>query len=646
MHLRVVRGCALLIFGLMCSTALANEPGGAAMDFLEKVRDGEVDLAPGGDTALQENTADAKLRQIRKSLERLAEDLRGGILEVGEVREDEDFAAVMVKKTGGFDSGHLQIFPVALVRRGADWFPAPVPASFENAVAGYTVPLRERLGELEKWMSRERVLGLEKMISDSAERTRLLIKSNIVGENLEGDDIGKITDLFMEACVSGNQAAVLGFLGGLSDPLPADWSERIRASQGAVASPTVEGSVWRLIVSPDVVRVRVNEERSGKVGLVSIACLDPARSDKGGTLGKIEILHFEFTKDSGGRWQIDLPNSLLREDTEELDSGDDLDVELLDKFPRELRKTDPAQTSPSAPMARDAVLEALKTDGLRNLLTRVDFSGRNKEARIACAAAAEVWWSLQQPGSFRAPVELGFREEGLLAAAAYQWFSPTDPDQFELKTLYFKKAGEEWMWAPGVVSTSERKSQNLLSQWIKESEPEWRLSWRGALLGNSERIAKIDFTTKVEDGEVEGLVGRWLEALADRDLGKVLGQAAWLGEEGDIPMKALRNVSYDLENSRQGKGKLEGIHRSKSWVAAHVSTGEGEGRKDFFVPVLATPGGPRILPEIDILAGGNRTRKFLNQVSFDRLRQFAGDERTEELKRLFEEYEKEVEVGD
>ena len=47
----------------------------------------------------------------------------------------------------------------------------------------------------------------------------------------------------------------------------------------------------------------------------------------------------------------------------------------------------------------------------------------------------------------------------MLAAAAYQWFSPTEPDQFELKVLYFKKTEGGWMWAAGDVSGSERESQ-------------------------------------------------------------------------------------------------------------------------------------------------------------------------------------------
>ncbi|MBG7606568.1 MAG: hypothetical protein IZT59_00825 [Verrucomicrobia bacterium] len=640
-----VKGYAFLIFGLVCSTLYANEPGSAALDFLGKVRDGKVDLEPGGDTALQEHTAEAKRLQIRKRLERLGEDLQGGRLELGEVKEEGEFAAVMVNKTGGFDSGHLQIFPVALVKRGADWFPAPVLASFENAVAGYTVPLRKRVGGLEGWMSRERVLGLEKLISESAERTRDLIKGNIVGENLEGDDIGKIADLFMEACADGKQAAVLGFLGGLGEPLPSDWAERLRASQAAVSSAKDLGSAWRLIVSPDVVRVRVNEERSEKAGLVSIACLDPARAEKSGTLGKIEILHLEFTKDEGGRWKIDLPYVLLHNDADELDSDDDLDVDLLDRFPRDLRKYHPLEVAPTAAVACDTVLTGLKSGGLRNVLAKVDFSGKGKDARIACGAAAEIWWSLNQPGSFRAPVALGFREEGILAAATYQWFLPADPDQFELKTLYFKKSEKGWIWAPGVVSVKERKSQKVLSQWIKDSEPNWRLSWRGGLLVSSERVAKIDFSDPLEDGEVKELVAKWLDALAVRDLDAALGWVAWLGEEGDIPIKALRNLSYDLENSRQGRGTLQKIYRSASWVAARVSTGEGDEAKEFFLPILSTPKGARLLPEIDLLVGENRTRKFLNRVSFDRLQKFAGKEKIEELKELFNEFEKEVKRG-
>ena len=610
------------------------------MDFLKKVKAGEVDLKPGGDTALQEHTAEPKRLQILESLERLEVDLQGGSLELGAVRQEGDFAAVMVNKTGGFDSGHLQIFPVALVRQGADWLPAPVLASFENAVAGYTVPLRMRLGELETWMSKERVLGLADLIAESGERTRSLIRSSIVGEDLESDDIGKIADLFMEACATGNQAAVLGFLGGLGQPLPADWAERRKASQAAVSSGSNSNSVWRLLVSPNVVRVRVNEERNGKTGLVSVGCLDPARAGKGGTLGAIQILHLEFSKDGAGRWKIDLPNSLLHDDISELGSDDDLDVDLLDRFPGNFRKANPVEKFPTSSAARDAVIGGLKSGGLRKLLEKADFRGSGKDGRIACGAAAEIWWSLNQPGGSRAPVELGFREEGMLAAFAYQFFSPGDPDRFELITLYFNKDGQDWVWSPGVVLEEESENHKTLSQWIRKSERAWRMSWRERLLASSERVDKIDFSSNPDEGEVVILVEQWLDALADRDLKAALAQTAWLGREGEIPVKTMRNLNYELENSRQGRGEILKVYHSSSWVAAGVSTGDGDKAKMSFLPILSTPAGAKVLPEADLLPGGSRTRKFLNRVSFDKLRQFSNEEKIEELRGLLKNSKK------
>ena len=43
--------CGLFLF-LSVTSVPANEPGAAALDFLEKLRAGELDTEPGGDTAL------------------------------------------------------------------------------------------------------------------------------------------------------------------------------------------------------------------------------------------------------------------------------------------------------------------------------------------------------------------------------------------------------------------------------------------------------------------------------------------------------------------------------------------------------------------------------------------------------------------
>jgi hypothetical protein len=623
-----------LLFLILCSfthLASASEPGSAALDFLEKVRKGELNLDPGGDTALQANTAEGKLQSIRKRLKRLGEDLREGELELGEIREDAGYAAVMVHKVVGFDSTEIRVFPVAMVKRGANWLPAPVLASFENAVAGYTLPIRDRLSRLEEWMMRERVVDLEAMIAESAGRTRARIRKGVIGENLEGDDLGQIAGDFLSACAAKDRAAILGFLGGLSDPFPDDWAARLAASRLAVNGK----GPWRLLAAAEVVRVPVLVERTEGNGMVSIACLDPAVASSGGTLGKIRLIHIDLAKDDSGHWRMDLPTALMSGDEDLLADQDGLDVDLLDRFPKRLRKLDPETREPSARAALDGVVESLKSPSLRDLLRRVEFGKRGKDSRAACTAAARLWWSLNEPGALRMPIEIGFKEEGESAAAVFQWFSVNDADRFEPTTLFFNKSGDGWIWSPGTVSAEEMKDHKALSEWAKANEPDWRLSWRGELMKPGTPVKKLGFGRVATDGEVSRLLEDWMDALGRKDIRRALSLSAWLGEGDEIPMKALRNLSFDLSSYRKGDWQLAGVHRSASWVAASVrQVVEGKVR-NAFIPVVITGSGPRLIPEIDLFADDTRTRKFLNDSSFERLETFADKERVRELRDLF-----------
>jgi hypothetical protein len=548
----------------------------------------------------------------------------------------------MIRKTGGFDSAEMQIFPVALVKRGEDWLPAPVLASFENAVAAYTVQLKGRLATLENWMMRQRVADLERLVAESSERTRNQIRDSIVGEDLEGDDLGRIADRFLEACVAKDRAAILGFLGGLGDPLPSDWALRLKASKAAVREDGSEDDVWRLLVSPDVVRVCVLDERDKASGMVSIACLDPATARDSGTLGAILLVHLNFTRDDAGRWRIDLPGALLHGDRDELGDDDDLDVDLLDKFPERLRKSEPAVFGETALGTEAAVLGSLKSDGFRQLLRRVDLGSRGKEGRVACSAAAEIWASMNESGVFRSPVGLGFREEGTLAVAAYQWFSVNDPDRFELQTLFFRKTEGGWLWSPGVVSEDGRKDHAALSDWVKGRTAEWKVSWRESLMEPAVKLDGIAFGKQPTDDEVKALVQAWLRALERGDLHSALSNSAWLAGEEGFPMKAIRNISYELSNTKRGKSAFSGVHRSESWVAASLRYKSGAMIHVMFIPVVMTPTGARLLPEVDLLADDSRVRNFLNEASFGRLEKSVGVEKVTQLRGLFDTFRKEL----
>lgn len=637
-NIRVVKGFRfLLILGLLPGLAFAGGPGEAALVFLERVRDGKLNQEPGGDTALQASTTEGKLDLIQRGLKRLGEELRGAELEVGKVKDDGDFAAVMVRKVAGYDSSEIRIYPVAMVKRGAEWLPAPVLASFENAVAGYTLPVRERLASLEDWMTKQRVTDLEALIAESSMRTRERIRESIVGEELEGDDLGVVARGFLKACAARDRAAILGYLGGLGEPLPEDWASRLAVSRAAV-----EGrGPWRLLVSPDVVRVPVHEERASRTGMVSIACLDPAIGGTSGTMEKIRVIHIELQKDTAGQWRMDLPGTLMTGDEEWLADDDGLDVDLLDLFPKRLREMEPQAGEVTARAAVDGVIRSLKSGSLQELLRRVDFGKRGKDGRVACAAAARIWWSINEPGELRLPLELGFKEEGDAAVAVFQWFEVSAADSFKPTTLFFRKSGESWVWCPGVVSGDEEESHKSLWEWAKSNEPEWRLSWRKELMKPGTPLAALDFSRVATDAEVEGLMADWMGALEHKDIRLALSLSAWLGVgDGEIPMKALRNLSFDITNFSNGDWKVQGVHRSSSWAVASVRQVVDGNVSNAFVPVVITGSGPRLIPEIDIFAEDNRTRNFLNEASFNRLAKFAGKERTDELRTLFDSFRK------
>ncbi|HSP42181.1 MAG TPA: hypothetical protein VLO11_04880, partial [Luteolibacter sp.] len=61
-----------IIWLALWTCGMSQEVGEAALRFMEKARDGELDLAPGRDTALAPQTSERKRKEIAGRLERLA----------------------------------------------------------------------------------------------------------------------------------------------------------------------------------------------------------------------------------------------------------------------------------------------------------------------------------------------------------------------------------------------------------------------------------------------------------------------------------------------------------------------------------------------------------------------------------------------
>ena len=636
---KFVKGVFCILLGVLVLPTLANDPGNAAIAFLEKVRLGEVDLESATDTALKAQTSEGKRDVIAESLERLAIQIGGSKLELGEVRRDGDYAAVMIHQGTVFDKSEIRVFPVAVIKEKGGWIAAPVLASFENAVLNYTVSGRKKLARLEAWMMRQRVLELEELAGSAERRARAMITNALPPDQLKQGDLVALIEELRDACFERNQAKFLALLGGFSEPWPEDWDARLATSQFAVSKNNRDDYPWRLLVSPQVVRVPIEVEKTAEEGFVSIACLDPALSAGDASAKGIHILNFRFKKSESGFWRIELPSALTNSsDGAPVLLDADLDSHLLKKFGQALLEAEPFVAVDTALGAERNLIKVLKTGTLSKLLRSLNFSGISDEFNSSCIAAAEIWWEMNNPAVFRSPVRLGFREEGEVAIAAYQWFSVNRVDRFEMKLLAFKKTDTGWVWVPELELDTKDASHEQIVDWLSEKEDFWSENWRDILVEPSVKLEQLDLNEKVTDDDGLKLVGEWIRALKEGDIEEALSVVVWIGGKRGLPVKTLRNLAYEIEGAGTGRSEITGIYQSESWAAAGLKRLKEDRVSHQFIPIIQTQEGPRILLEIDLFVGSERTREFLNEASFEHLAPGVSKEQLTELKELFESF--------
>jgi hypothetical protein len=632
-----VKVIPVLLATLATAMAAPTDPGASALHFLEKVRTKKVNLEPGADTALAPQTSEKKRKEIARRLDRMARDLGTDPLEVGEVKMDGDFAAVLVRKIGGFDPSRLQVFPVALVKRGAEWAAAPVPASFENSGVGYAIAMRKRLESLEQWMLSQRVLDLEQLREESTARMRKTIEESLTAETLRGLNSQQVGERFISACENRNLPEVLGLLGGLSQTLPSDWANRLRAADSALQEASVAARPWRLLVAPEVLRVPVYHEDDGddQTALLSIGCMDPVFDPNATGFPKVELVHLALEKSKDGLWRIDPPDAFfLGESEDDAELNEDLDSDLLDLFPSKLSMKYPVSPGKTAREAADSLLSALGKSK-PDWVGLVSVTGEPEDCRKRISRCARFWWDSLKPSTARIPTPLAFHEKENRAVSMCQFFDPRNPDRLDLRLLYFEKTSMGWFWD----AQPSDETRDSLEAWTEAETAKWQQSWQESLLADTPVVdeLKADSAPSAEEGKQ--VVSAWLKTILARDLRGALKLTARLQTPLSQSM-LLRNLGFEFTGARQlqQSPQLLSAHRGDRLTGIGAKVGEG-GKSSFpFYSVITTPSGPRILLETDLLASDNRTREYLNGDSNKRLREFS-EPAAEELKKLFSDFQ-------
>jgi hypothetical protein len=621
----------------MIAHAAPSDPGMAAIDFLEKVRSRKLNLEPGGDTALSPQTAAEKKRQISRRLDRMARDLGSDPLEVGAVKLDEDFAAVLVRKVGGLDPSRLQVFPVAMVKRGAEWTAAPVPASFENAGTGHVIMLRKRLELLENWMLHEQVVDLEKLRAQSAELMRRKIETGLTARELRSLNAEQVGERFLTACERKDLPCVLGLLGGLAAKWPDDWSTRLKAANLALGSGENPVYPWRLLTAPEVIRMLVHHEEQGNHGSLVITCLDPAGNGNGPSSHRLEAIPFQLTKSSDGLWQINLVDDFMQAPKEAAENPDDSqDTDFLDLLPVKWTKSYPPVPQPTAMLTWQALLTALRNEKPQSILAISKIDIAPATGRQAFIQAVQTWWALHDPAALRQALPLAFHEDGTAAVGMAQFFHVRDPERLDARVFHFEKSAAGWLWTPNPSSGVLAKFQG----WVDAEKVRWQGKWQQAVLAECVTLNKIGDLPAPSKEDARKHVEAWLQAIRQGDFHAALPFIARLGE----PSIVLQNLGYEITGSRQsGNAEITGVYQGKSWTAVSVKSARGGKPVYPFYPVVQTPRGPAILLETDLVAAGNRGREFLNKAAFERLGKSASADEVDELRTLFKTYQADVE---
>ena len=624
-RVKVIR--ALWLAMLVPALGAPGDPGETAMRFLEKTRDRQLNLEPGGDTALAPQTSPAKRREIARRLERLADDLGSDPLEAGPVKLDGEMAGVLIRKDDGFDPASLRVFSIALVKRGDIWVAAPVPSSFENTGLGYSVDLRQRAAALQDWMLRQQVLDLASLRDQAAERLRQNIEKSLPTEILRKLDSKQAAARFIDACARRNLPEILGLLGGLSANPPDDWPARLKSATAAVRAAEPKRP-WRLLISNNLLRVPVHHEENAGQALVSVACLDPVSSGNRPVTPRIALVHLEISKSADGLWRVDPPARFFQEPSENDEPQDDsLDNDLLAAFPEKLAGVYPPAPERTARQASEKLLERLRDGDFPSLVSLIQPGGNSAEP---CIRAARTWWAMHEPGGIRRLIPLGFKEDARTAAAVCQLFSTRSPDRQDLRIFHFEKSSDGWLWTPQPLPESEE----ALRDWANAESSDWQVR----LLADCVELENLPDSGAPSEAEARAVIDSWLKATADGDVSAALRLTARLNTPKS-ETNVLRNLGYEMTGIRKTDEPpaITGVQRGGIWTAVGVRGATEDKPAHPLYPVVITPAGPRILIEIDLIASQNRTRDFLNRTALDRLRDLP--KAAAELKELFQKHQ-------
>lgn len=646
------------MFFLLAAAALSGPVAGqgpeeAALAFLEDVKAEELpigELLEG--SALSPFCGERKRNRIAERLTRLRESLRRNavVLSVAGQRMEGEYAGVLLAAKSEYNPLGVEVYAVGLKMTRGEWKAAPVLGGFENVDVGFDLGVERRLGELEKWMGRERTLLRGRLESGAEERFRRRIARAIPEKLLSSGEPREVVGAFLEACVAHDLPAVLAILGDHDGGADPGW-DRLRSTVSRGLQGLDRSGAWRMLASPSVVRLVAAERRKGssaEVAALFYVPNDPATP---------KLAWFRVSNHRG-KWRVNLPD-VFREADERalrLHASRWLEPDQVDdRFRKEFAKLFEASRKPlrradAAGMGR-LVETILQGDDLGEVFRCLHRHPEidDGERKLAYAELAKLWASFQRggEGSSRGMLVETLRqgEAGLLV---FNEVSGVRLDRVQLTSVLLIKGEDGWGIAPGIVARGNfnrlgekaRKDQAVVFAQFVEQRGELERKAASRFLDRfSKATPAADREISADDART--LVDRFRRLLRRGQLLEAFDQCS-LVDRGDGAWEALRALSYEYRGAKQASGpdRVLAVQREGPWAAVSLRAPSGAGDEPDYPMylVVATDGGPRLVVDVGLRLVTNKGREILNDRTWERIDARMDKEEAGLVRRLFREH--------
>lgn len=640
----VIASAALFPWSGVLASAAPQSPTEAAVSWLRDVASGKAEAKLGEETALSPEASPEDVKGVRSQLARLRESLKPDDLRPLADKEDGDLAAVLISQITNFDANSLQIHAVGLVRnKDGQWVPAPMPSSFASTGLSLRPGFLERLKMMESWMSVERSDQLVRLKADIFSLLTEEMRKVVTPATLKDSTPAKLATDFLTALAKRDMPTALALAGGLEDPRPANWDDTFQVISSMLRRKEITHSLWRLLAAPDAVRVIVQVDDNPAEPLVSIVGLDPAGS---AATPRPRAVHLPLVRSKTGTWRVRLTHDLLAPATRprspgQEDEDKDFDAEILAKFPAKLSEAMPPVPAATARDAALAIESALSKDSVADLCTRLDLANPPEVATATLTRAAAMWQRNHRRGDGLSAILVDVVESGDDAFAIFQMFSGRDTAKSAFERIQLRRTEKGWLanagFDSGALGISPENVEPLakaLDAALDERRAEW---WRGLIT----RIGGLAADSAPTEQDARQVMTEFRQAIAARDAATAIRLSA--GFDDDLgSSRLLRNLGNDIRDGQAGE--ILGIHRAGRWAAAslRVPPAPGDDSADAYrlIAIVATPAGPRVMPELDIYENlsQERKRERMNGEVWDRISARLPEGARTELESIYEKH--------